>query len=226
LRERDLFGGLPEASHAVQGMARRLALVQAQAYRQQYGFRCIFLIAANTYGPGDNFDVGTGRVIPALIRKFVEAAETGATEVTVGGTGSPTRDFLHVEDCAEGILQALERYDGTEAVNLGSGREVGIHELARSIARLTGYAGRILWDASYPDGPMRHVLDTGRAQKEFGFRPRVKLQDGLRETIEWYRATRARSDAPEQSRALATSAGASKGAEGVQASRDSPGDAG
>jgi GDP-L-fucose synthase len=135
----------------------------------------------------------------------VEAVETGAEEVTVGGTGSPTRDFLHVEDCAEGILQALERYDGTEALNIGSGREVGIHELARSIARLTGYSGRILWDANYPDGPTRRVLDTGRAQREIGFRARVKLQDGLRQTIEWYRATRARREAQAQSKALATS---------------------
>jgi GDP-L-fucose synthase len=205
LREKDLFNGLPEASHAAEGVAKRLALLQAQAYREQYGFRCIFLIATNTYGPGDNFEPGTSRVIPTLIRKFVEAVETGAEEVSVGGTGSPTRDFLHVEDCAEGILQALERYDGTEALNLGSGREMGIHELARSIARLTGYSGRILWDASYADGPTRRVLDAGRAQREIGFRARVKLQDGLRETIEWYRAQRGREQTQTPSKALATS---------------------
>jgi len=206
LREKDLFGGLPEASHAAQGMAKRLSLLQARACREQYGFRCVFLVATNAYGPGDAFEAGTCRVIPALVHKFVDAVESGAKEVTLGGTGSPTRDFLHVEDCSEGILLALERYEGPDALNLGSGREVGIHELARSIARLTGYSGQILWDASYPDGPTRRILDIGRAQREIGFRPQIKLQDGLRETIEWYRATRGRLEAATQPKMAATGA--------------------
>jgi GDP-L-fucose synthase len=190
LREQDLFLGLPEAPRVAYGCAKRLPLIQAQAYRQQYGFHCLFLIPTNFYGPGDNFDLETCYVIPSLIRKFIEAMETDLTEVTVGGTGHATRDFLHVDDCAEGILRAFERYDGAEAVNLGSGIEVGIHDLALMIARLVGYSGRILWNPSYPDGPARRVLDITRARREFDFRPRISLQDGLHETIEWFRTTR------------------------------------
>jgi GDP-L-fucose synthase len=193
LREDDLFAGLPAPPRIAHAIAKRLPLIQAQAYRQQYGFRCIFLIPTNFYGPGENFDPETCFVIPSLVRKFVEAAETGATEVTVGGTGSATRDFMHVEDCAEGILLAAERYDKAEAVNLGSGAEVRIDELARCTASLVGYAGRILWDTCYPDGPSRRLLDTTRAWREFGFRARRSLQHGLQETIEWYRASRGRS---------------------------------
>lgn len=190
LREIDLFAGLPEAPRIEYGIAKRIPLIHAQACRQHYGFQCIFLIPTNFYGPGDNFDPETCYVIPSLIRKFIEAMESDSTEVTVGGTGRATRDFLHVDDCAEGILLAVEQYNGAEAVNLGSGTEMGIHDLALLIARLVGYSGRILWDVSYPDGPARRVLDITRAQREFSFRPRISLQDGVQETIEWYRTTR------------------------------------
>jgi GDP-L-fucose synthase len=193
LREQDLFMGLPEPTRVAHGIAKRLPLIQAQACRQQYGFRCIFLIPTNFYGPGDNVDPETCYVIPSFVRKFMEAAESHAAEVVVRGTGGATRDFLYVDDCAEGILLALEKYDGVEPVNLGSGIEVRIDELALEIAVLAGYAGRIVWDASYPDGPARRVLDIARAQREFGFRPRISLQEGLRSTIEWCRETRDRS---------------------------------
>jgi GDP-L-fucose synthase len=206
LREADLFGGLPEASRAAHGIAKRLSWMQAQACRKQYGLRCIFLVPTNFYGPGDNFDGETSFVIPSLVRKFVEAAATNAEEVTVRGTGCATRDFLHVEDCAEGILLALERYSGEEAVNLGSGSEVGIHDLARRIARLAGFSGRILWDANYPDGPLRRLLDTTRAQKEFGFRARRNLQDGLAETMEWYRTEHGRGGVEPSEKAIASRA--------------------
>jgi GDP-L-fucose synthase len=192
LRESDLFNGLPEASRAAHGIAKRLPWIHAQACRQQYGLRCIFLVPTNFYGPGDNFEEETSYVIPSLVRKFVEAAEAGAEEVVVRGTGCATRDFLHVEDCAEGIVLALEKYNGAEPVNLGSGTEVGIHEVARRVARLAGFEGRTLWDANYPDGPLRRVLDISRAQREFGFRARRNLPDGLAETIEWYRQERVR----------------------------------
>jgi GDP-L-fucose synthase len=206
LRERDLFNGLPEPAMAIEGVVERLAFVQAQACREQYGFECIFLIPANIYGPGDNFDPETRALIPQLIRKFVEAAETGAREVTLAGSGSATREFLHVEDCAEGVRLALERYSGAEAVNIGSGSEVGIHELARRLARLAGYSGQILWDASQPDGPARRVLDSSRAVREFGFRARKSLQDGLYETVEWYRSMHARSEPELRKKAFATRA--------------------
>jgi GDP-L-fucose synthase len=193
LREEDLFNGFPETPRGVHGIAKRLPLVHAQACRKQYGCQAIFLIPTNFYGPGDNFDSETSYVIPSLIRRFVAAKEARASEVILRGTGNATRDFLHVEDCAEGILLALEHYDGPEPVNLGSGTEVEIHDLAVRIARLAGYCGRIAWDASCPDGSPRRVLDTSRAQREFGFRAQRDLQDGLRETMEWYRSTRGRS---------------------------------
>jgi GDP-L-fucose synthase len=188
LREQDLFNGLPDSGRAEHGVAKRLPLIQAQAYRQQYGFHCVSLIPTNFYGPGDNFDLQTSFVIPSLIRKFLDAVETGAEEIVIGGTGCATRDFIHVEDCAEGVLLALEHYNATEPVNIGSGTEVPIHELARKIALLTRYTGKIRWDPSYPEGTMRRVLDVTRAQKEFGFRARRNLSDGLFETIEWYRS--------------------------------------
>lgn len=189
LREADLLNGLPEAPRVVHGMAKRLPLVAAQAWRQEYGLRSIFLIPTNCYGPGDNFDPETSYVIPSLVRKFVEAAEAQAEEVTIRGSGCSTRDFLHLEDCAEGILLALERYDGSQPVNLASGTETSVHDLASRIARLAGFAGRIRWDANFPDGPMRRVLDGTRAEREFGFRPKRILQDGLAETIAWFRQT-------------------------------------
>jgi GDP-L-fucose synthase len=190
LREQDLFKGMPDASREAHGVAKRLAWVQAKAYRQQYGFQCAFLIPTNFYGPGDNFDPKSSYVIPSLIRKFIEARESGVEEVVIGGSGCATRDFLHVEDCADGIVLALERYSGADAINLGSGVEIGIHELARKIARATEYTGRILWDPTYPDGPTRRVLDIARAQKELGFKARKNLNDGLIETVEWYRSVR------------------------------------
>jgi GDP-L-fucose synthase len=191
LRERDLFNGLPADGRAEHGVAKRLPLIQAQAYRQQYGFRCVCLIATNFYGPGDNFTLGASFIIPSLIRRFLEAVEDGTQEIVIGGTGCATRDFIHVEDCAEGILLALEHYRGADAVNIGTGFEVAIHELAQRIALLTRYTGKILWDPSYPEGIMRRVLDVTRAQKEFGFRARRKLPEGLFETIEWYRSAKA-----------------------------------
>jgi GDP-L-fucose synthase len=189
LREQDLFNGLPDAGRAIHGVAKRLPFIQAQAYRRQYGFHCGFLIPTNFYGPGDKFEPKTSYVIASRIRKFVQAVDTGATEIVIGGTGCATRDFIHVEDCAEGIVLALEHYSGGDAVNLGSGIEVPIHELARKIANVTGYAGRMQWDPSYPEGTTRRVLDVARAQKEFGFRARRGLAEGLLETVEWYRAT-------------------------------------
>ena len=196
---------LPDPARAIHGIAKRLPFIQAQAYRQQYGFHCVFLIPTNFYGPGDNFDPKTAYVIPSMIRKFVDAVDTGAGEIVIGGTGCATRDFLHVEDCAEGILLALEHYSGGDAINLGSGAEVPIHELARRIARITGYTGRIQWDPNYPEGTMRRVLDVTRAQKEFGFRARRSLADGLLETIEWYRSTLVRGAVEPESNAMAQS---------------------
>ncbi|HTS13132.1 MAG TPA: NAD-dependent epimerase/dehydratase family protein [Candidatus Limnocylindrales bacterium] len=198
LREENLFNGLPEESRAAHGIAKRLPLIQAQAYRRQYGFRCIFLIPTNFYGPGDNFDAETSYVIPSLIRRFVEAAESRAAEVTLGGSGACTRDFLHVEDCAEGIVRALERYDKPEAANLGSGIETRIDEMASKIARLAGYAGRVSWDHARADGPSRRLLDTARARREFGFEPRWRLDDGLRETLAWFRSERERTASESQ----------------------------
>ncbi|MFZ3215608.1 MAG: NAD-dependent epimerase/dehydratase family protein [Candidatus Acidiferrales bacterium] len=205
LREQDLFKGLPDPARAVHGIAKRLPFIQAQAYRQQYGFHCVFLIPTNFYGPGDNFDPKKSYVIASLIRKFVAAVETGVSEIVIGGTGCATRDFIHVEDCAEGILLALEHYTGGDAVNIGSGAETPIHELARKIAAVTGYTGRIQWDPSYPEGTTRRVLDVTRAQKEFGFRARRSLSDGLLETVEWYRSTLRRPIAPPETTALAQS---------------------
>ena len=202
LREQDLFKGLPDAGRAEHGIAKRLPLIQALAYRQQYGFHCVCLIPTNFYGPGDNFDPRTSFVIPSLIRKFVEAVETGAEEVIIGGTGCATRDFIHVEDCAECVLLALEHYHGADAINIGTGSEVAIHELARRIALLTRFTGKIHWDPSYPEGTMRRVLDVSRAQKEFNFRARRSLPDGLFETIEWDRATKTRPPIPAESPAL------------------------
>jgi GDP-L-fucose synthase len=205
LREQDLFKGLPDPARAIHGIAKRLAFIQGQAYRQQYGFHCVFLIPTNFYGPGDNFEPKTCYVIASLIRKFVHAVETGATEIVIGGTGCVTRDFIHVEDCAEGIVLALEHYSGGDAINLASGVEVPIHELARKIANMTNYTGRIQWDPTYPEGTTRRVLDVTRAQKEFGFRTRRSLNDGLLETVEWYRSTLERKIAPAEITAWAQS---------------------
>lgn len=189
LREDTLFSGLPESARVAYGIAKRLPLVQAQVYRRQYGFRSIFVIPTNLYGPGDNFAPDTRSIVASLIRKLIDAVDSGAGEVVIHGSGSVTRDVLHVDDCVEAILLALDHYDSAEAVNLGSGAEVGIHEIVRRISTIAGYAGRVLWDASQPDGPRRRVLDIRRAQRIFGYSPRRQLHDGLADTIDWYRAS-------------------------------------
>ncbi len=192
-KEDDLWNGYPEETNAPYGLAKKMLLVQSQAYRQQYGFNSIFLLPVNMYGPRDNFDLASSHVIPALIRKFIEAQDAGRDEVEIWGDGSPTREFIYVEDAAEGILLATERYNGAEPVNIGSGFEISIKDLAELIARLTGYQGKLIWDTSKPNGQPRRALDTSRAEKYFGFRAQVPFEEGLRRTIEWYRAHRVRS---------------------------------
>jgi GDP-L-fucose synthase len=190
-KEEDLWNGYPEETNAPYGIAKKMLLVQAQAYRQQYGFNAIYLLPVNLYGPRDNFDLETSHVIPALIRKFVEAQEGGSeSAVTVWGDGSPTREFLYVEDCAEAILLAAERYNQAEPVNIGAGFEISIKDLVQLIARLTGYGGEIIWDTSKPGGQPRRSLNTERARREFGFEAAVGFEEGLRRTIDWYRANR------------------------------------
>ncbi len=188
--EDDLWNGYPEETNAPYGLAKKMLLVQAQAYRQQYGFSAIFLLPVNLYGPGDNFNPASSHVIPALIRKCLEAQERGEKEIIVWGNGSPTREFLYVEDAAEGILLATEKYDGPDPVNLGSGSEVSIKDLAEMIARLTGYKGGLVWDTSKPNGQPRRSLDISRAKALFGFRAGTPFEEGLRRTIEWYRRNR------------------------------------
>jgi GDP-L-fucose synthase len=186
-REDELWNGYPEETNAPYGIAKKMLLVQAQAYRQQYGFNAIYLLPVNLYGPRDNFDLETSHVIPALIRKFSEAQQQSKPTVTVWGDGSPTREFLYVEDCAEAILLATERYNKPEPVNIGAGFEISIKELVYLIARLTGFNGEIVWDTSKPGGQPRRSLNTDRARREFGFEARVGFEEGLRQTIEWYR---------------------------------------
>jgi GDP-L-fucose synthase len=181
--EDDLWNGYPEETNAPYGVAKKAVLVGAQAYRAQYGTDAIFLLPANLYGPRDNFDLQTSHVIPALIRKMTDA--TG--DVVLWGDGSPTREFLYVEDCAEGLLLAAERYDGGEPVNLGTGVETSIRELAETIAELTGFDGRLVWDATMPNGQPRRQLDATRARELFGFTAQTTLRDGLERTISWYR---------------------------------------
>jgi len=188
-KEEDLWNGYPEETNAQYGLAKKMLLVQAQAYRQQYGFPAITLFPVNLYGPRDNFDLETSHVIPAMIRKFVEARRAGRSDVTLWGTGKPTREFLFVRDAAEGVLLAAERYNGYEPVNLGAGFEISIADLAGLIAQLTGYAGRVVWDASHPDGQPRRCLDVTRAEKEFGFRASTPFKEGLKETIAWYESS-------------------------------------
>jgi len=185
-KEEDLWNGYPEETNAPYGLAKKMMLVQAQAYRKQYGFDSIFLLPVNLYGPGDNFDPASSHVIPAIIRKVHEAKRDGEDRIVLWGTGRATREFLFVRDCAEGILLAAERYDGAEPVNLGAGREISIKDLGELICRLSGFEGRIEWDTSKPDGQPRRCLDTRRAKREFGFEARTPFEAGLRETIEWY----------------------------------------
>jgi GDP-L-fucose synthase len=185
--EVDLWNGYPEETNAPYGLAKKMLLVQSQAYRAQYDFNSIFLLPVNLYGPRDNFDPSSSHVIPALIRRCVEAAEAGAPEITVWGTGSATREFLYVEDAAEAIVLAAERYDSSEPVNLGTGSEISIKDLVTLIARQTGFTGRIVWDTSKPDGQPRRMLDTDRAATHFGFVAKTSFEEGLRKTIDWYR---------------------------------------
>ena len=192
-KEDSLWDGYPEETNAPYGLAKKMQLVQAQAYRQQYGFNAIFLLPVNLYGPRDNFDLESSHVIPALIRKFLEAQETGVAEVEVWGDGSPTREFLYVEDAAEGVLLATELYNGAEPVNLGSGHEISIKNLAELIQRLTGYQGRLVWNSSKPNGQPRRGLDTTRAEEYFGFKAAVNFEEGLRRTIDWYREQRVKA---------------------------------
>jgi GDP-L-fucose synthase len=190
-REEDLWNGYPEETNAPYGIAKKALLVQCQAYRAQYGMNAIYLLPVNLYGPGDNFDPDTSHVNPAIIGKCVEAVDSGAGEIVLWGDGSPTREFCYVADAAEGIAAAAERYDKPEPVNLGSGQEISIAALAARIARLTGFRGRIVWDPSRPNGQPRRRLDVSRAEREFGFRAHTPLDEGLRRTIEWYRAANA-----------------------------------
>jgi len=185
-REDDLWSGYPEETNAPYGLAKKMLLVQAQAYRQQYGFNAIFLLPVNLYGPGDNFDPASSHVIPALIRKCFEAQERGEKELVVWGDGSPTREFLYVEDAAEGILLAAEKYNGADPVNLGSGTEISVKDLAGMISRLTGFTGKLVWDTTKPNGQPRRGLDVSRADKFFGFRACTSFEEGLRRTIDWY----------------------------------------
>ncbi|MDI6693627.1 MAG: GDP-L-fucose synthase [Anaerolineales bacterium] len=189
-KEENLWDGYPEETNAPYGLAKKMLLVQAQAYRQQYGFNAIYPLPVNLYGPRDNFDLETSHVIPALIRKCVEAVERGERQIVLWGDGSPTREFLYVEDAAEGLLLATERYDGPEPFNLGSGQETSIKQLAERIARLTGFQGEFVWDTTKPNGQPRRALDTSRAERLFGFRAQMPLEEGLRRTIEWYKENR------------------------------------
>jgi GDP-L-fucose synthase len=187
-REDDLWNGYPEETNAPYGLAKKMLLVQAQAYREQYGFNSIFLLPVNLYGPGDHFDPRVSHVIPALIKKCVEATERDEREIVVWGTGTATREFLHADDCARGILLAAEHYNSAAPVNLGSGQEISIRELVALIAELTGFRGEIVWDATKPDGQPRRRLDISRARSAFGFSAELPFAAGLRQTIEWYRA--------------------------------------
>jgi GDP-L-fucose synthase len=186
-KEENLWDGYPEETNAPYGLAKKMLLVQSQAYRQQYGMNSIFLLPVNLYGPGDNFDPSSSHVIPALIKKCFDAIKSGAPEIEVWGTGKATREFLYVEDCAEGILLATEHYNKSDPVNLGAGFEISIFDLAHLIVKLTGFQGRIRWDTSKPDGQPRRLLDTSRAQKEFGFKAQTPFEVGLAKTIAWYK---------------------------------------
>ena len=189
-REEYLWNGYPEETNAPYGIAKKALLVQCQSYREQYGMNAIFLLPVNLYGPGDNFDLESSHVIPALVRKCAEAVEEGRDEIVLWGDGSPTREFLYVEDAAEGITLATEHYDKPGPVNLGSGMEISIRDLATKIAGITGFSGRIVWDATKPNGQPRRCLDVSRADREFAFRATTPFDIGLRKTIEWYQSRR------------------------------------
>ncbi len=185
-REEELWNGYPEETNAPYGLAKKMLSVQAQAYREQYGFNAIFLLPVNLYGPGDNFDPASSHVIPALVRKFVEARERGDHQVVVWGDGTATREFLYVTDAADAVLRATERYDGSDPVNIGAGFEISIKDLAHKIAKLTGFTGELVWDTTKPNGQPRRCLDVSRAEKLFGFRATTSFDAGLKTTVEWY----------------------------------------
>ena len=187
-REEDLWNGYPEETNAPYGVAKKAILIGAQAYREQYGTNAVFLLPVNLYGPGDNFHLETSHVIPALIRKMVEAGERGEDEITLWGDGSPTREFLYVDDCVEAFRLAAERYDGADPVNVGTGEEISIRELAELIRGATGYEGAIVWDTARPNGQPRRKLDTSRAEAAFGFRAKVPLREGIGRTVAWFRS--------------------------------------
>jgi len=187
-KEESLWEGYPEETNAPYGLAKKMLLVQSQAYRQQYGFNSIFLMPVNLYGPGDNIDPGSSHVISALIKKYFDAIKNNDKEITVWGTGRATREFLYVEDAAEAIVLATEKYNKSDPVNIGAGFEISIKDLADFIAKLTGFKGRIVWDKTKPDGQPRRMLDTEKAFREFGFQAKVDLEKGLKETIDWYKA--------------------------------------
>ena len=189
-REANLWDGYPEETNAPYGLAKKMLLVQAQAYRQQYGFNAIYLLPVNLYGPRDNFDPASSHVIPALIKKCLDSIDSQEDQIVVWGDGSPTREFLYVEDCAEAIVLATERYDKPEPVNIGAGFEISIEDLVHLTAHLTGFKGRITWDTSKPGGQPRRCLDVSRAEREFGFRAGTSFEEGLRRTIEWYQGHR------------------------------------
>lgn len=189
-REDDLWNGYPEETNAPYGLAKKMMLVQSQSYREQYGFNAIFLLPANLYGPGDNFDLESSHVIPALIRKCIEARDAGESFIQAWGTGNASREFLYVADCAEGVLRAAATYDESEPVNIGTGSEIQIRDLVQLIARLTRFEGEIRWQHDRPDGQPRRRLDVSRAFEKFGFRAQMQLEEGLRRTIEWYESNR------------------------------------
>ena len=189
-REDDLWNGYPEETNAPYGMAKKMLLVQSQAYRQQYGFNAIHLLPVNLYGPGDHFDLETSHVIPAVIRKCLEAVDRRAAEIMCWGDGSPTREFLYVDDASEGIVLAAERYDGAEPVNLGAGREISIKDLVQTIVEATGFKGNVVWDTTRPNGQPRRCVDASRAERRFGFRASTPFDVGLRRAVDWYRTAR------------------------------------
>jgi GDP-L-fucose synthase len=205
-REDDLWSGYPEETNAPYGLAKKMLLVQAQAYREQYGFNAITLLPVNLYGPGDNFDPSSSHVIPALVRKIVEAKRLGFDHIVAWGTGAASREFLYVEDAADAIMLATQRYDGGDPVNLGAGREISIRELVHTIARACDFRGEVRWDASQPDGQPRRMLDTTRARERFGFVARTDFETGLRRTIDWYECTLAAPAVPPRTHVTAADA--------------------
>ena len=193
-KEEDLWNGYPEETNAPYGLAKKMLLVQSRAYRKQYGFNSIFLLPVNLYGPGDNFDPKSSHVIPALIKKCFDAIREGKDEIVVWGTGKATREFLYVEDCAEAIILATEKYNKSDPVNIGAGFEISIKDLVKLIAKISGFRGQIVWDTTKPDGQPRRCLDTTKAEKEFGFKAKTSFEEGLKKTIEWYKEVSLRQE--------------------------------